>query len=54
VTPTLIGSVIDYNGWKVAYLVTFAIALILTITLIVIDVCVRKVDKLRHQNQQKN
>ena len=49
VTPTMIGSVIDNSGWKTAYFVTFAVALTLTLSLIVIDVIVRKADKARRQ-----
>lgn len=54
VTPTMIGSVIDNSGWKTAYFVTFAVALTLTLSLIVIDVIVRKADKARHQKNIEN
>ena len=48
VTPTVIGSIIDNSGWKTAYLVTFAITLVFVVSLIIIDIFVRKADKKRH------
>lgn len=54
ITPTIIGTIIDNSGWKVAYLVTFAVALVLTLTLLLIDIRVRKADKIRHQKLEKN
>ena len=50
ITPTIIGGIIDNSGWKTAYLVTFVVAIVLTLALIIIDIRVRKADKICHQN----
>ena len=49
VTPTLIGAVIDNYGWQVSYFTTFTLAVVVVVSLIIIDLIVRKFDKKRHE-----
>lgn len=48
VTPTVIGAIIDGYGWQVSYFTTFTLAVVVVISLIIIDTVVRKFDKKRH------
>lgn len=53
ITPTIIGSIIDSNGWQIAYFVTFGLAIFLTVAIAVIDFFVRKADKKRQIEREK-
>ena len=47
ITPTIIGGIIDNHGWKSAYLTTFGILLFIIISLILINLLVKRIDKNR-------
>lgn len=48
VTPTIIGSIIDNAGWAAAYWVTFGITAFVIISLVIIDVFIRRSYRKSH------
>ena len=48
VMPVVLGRLLDLLGWQTMYAVTFAIALLLTVAILIINIFVTKADKKRH------
>lgn len=48
VMPVVLGRLLDVLGWQTMYAVTFAIALLLTVAILIINIFVTKADKKRH------
>ena len=54
IMPVVLGRLLDVLGWQTMYIVTFAIALSLTLIIFVVNLFVTKADKKRHALKGEN